>query len=309
MGSEASYGQDFAKRFGAKAAPVFVNRTISKSVVAVTYLRQEEPTHELSEQHPVHDAYVVSYVLRDSPTYSLWENDQFVSTRAVLSGQTTFNDFKSDPRMLVDNPMVALHFYYPRAAFDAIADDADAQRIGDLDRPRGFGVEDPVMRGLSAALAPAFFHPGQASRLFVDHVTTAAGIHIARQYGGMRVPPLKRGGLASWQEKRSLEIIDAHLDGEVSLEWLAQECGLSVSQFSRAFRISVGMAPHQWLLHRRVAKAKVMLRASDLPMQAIAHACGFADQSHLSRVFSRIVGQPPAQWRRATISPQLTDDP
>jgi AraC-like DNA-binding protein len=115
----------------------------------------------------------------------------------------------------------------------------------------------------------------------------------------MRTPQLKRGGLASWQVRRALGLLEAHLDGNISPVQLAQECGLSPSHFARAFRISTGLAPHQWLLHHRVEKAKAALRDSEASLSVIALACGFADQSHFTRVFSRCAGISPAAWRRA----------
>jgi AraC-like DNA-binding protein len=93
-------------------------------------------------------------------------------------------------------------------------------------------------------------------------------------------------------------MIEARLDGDISPAELAQECGLSVSHFARAFRRSTGMAPHQWLLQRRVAKAKQAMRETDAPLVEIAVSCGFADQSHFTRVFSKAAGISPGCWRR-----------
>jgi AraC family transcriptional regulator len=109
-------------------------------------------------------------------------------------------------------------------------------------------------------------------------------------------PP--HGGLAPWQVRRAMEILGANLDG-VPLKELAQECGLSVSHFSRAFRRTVGVAPHNWLLMRRIEVAKQKLRRSQLPLSDVALACGFADQSHMTRIFTRMVGTSPGAWRRA----------
>jgi AraC family transcriptional regulator len=74
---------------------------------------------------------------------------------------------------------------------------------------------------------------------------------------------------------------------------------LSVSHFSRAFRRSMGAAPHNWLLTCRVEAAKEKLRDHRLTLSDVALACGFADQSHLTRVFTRIVGVSPGAWRRS----------
>ena len=59
------------------------------------------------------------------------------------------------------------------------------------------------------------------------------------------------------------------------------------------------MAPHQWLQHRRLERAKQALEKSSASLSAIAVDCGFADQSHFTRTFSRAVGVSPGAWRRA----------
>ena len=73
-----------------------------------------------------------------------------------------------------------------------------------------------------------------------------------------------------------------------------------LSHFSRAFRISTGVPPHQWLLRQRVNAAKQLMTARDLSLSEIAISAGFANQSHFTRVFSAQVGTSPAAWRRET---------
>lgn len=297
MRSGEAYGREFAKRFGAKEAPALVSKTLRKSEVAATYLRQYSPTNELSDPQPVVDAYFASYVMLDNPSFRLWEDGKAVREAPVLAGQTTFIDLRLAPVMLVNNPMDALHFYIPRAAFNAVADNAGVARIGDLVHEHGRGADDPVMQALSAALMPAFSAPDQASRLFIDYVTLAVVAHVAHRYGSMKALPA-RGGLAPWQLRRAMEILDAHIEGDISPEWLAYECGLSPSHFARAFRASTGLPPHRWLLQRRVDRAKNALTNTGMSLVAIALSCGFADQSHFTRVFSRLVGISPGAWRR-----------
>ena len=182
---------------------------------------------------------------------------------------------------------------------NAIADDVSARRIGDLNHRPGFGIEDATIFRLGRSLLPALSRPDQANQLFVDHVTLAVGIHVAQTYGGMRpVSRIAAGRLAPWQERRAKEIISANLGG-VPLADVARECRLSTSHFQRAFHRTVGMAPHKWLLSRRIEVAKEKLRDGRSSLSAVALACGFSDQSHLTRAFNRLVGISPGAWRRA----------
>lgn len=109
---------------------------------------------------------------------------------------------------------------------------------------------------------------------------------------------LSRGGLAPWQAKRACERLESDLGGKLPLEKIAAEFDLSVSHFSRAFRISTGLPPHQWLLRQRVGAAKQLMMVRDLPLSEIAMSAGFANQSHFTRVFSAVVGVSPGIWRR-----------
>jgi AraC family transcriptional regulator len=122
--------------------------------------------------------------------------------------------------------------------------------------------------------------------------------HVARAYGDLRNAELLTGGLAPWRAKRACERLEADLSGKTTLQELATELGLSVSHSSRAFRTSVGVPPHQWLLRQRINVAKQLLSVRSLSLAEIAIAAGFANQSHFTRVFSTLVGVSPGVRRR-----------
>jgi AraC-like DNA-binding protein len=98
--------------------------------------------------------------------------------------------------------------------------------------------------------------------------------------------------------RRAKEILVANSSGQILLADVARECGLSRQYFTKAFKATTGLAPHRWLQQHRIDRAKQFLSGASLPIADIAIQCGFADQSHLTRVFGRIVGTSPAQWRR-----------
>ena len=106
------------------------------------------------------------------------------------------------------------------------------------------------------------------------------------------------GGLAPWQVELTLRHVLRDLCADFSVAELARRCGLSRSYFTRAFRISMGTPPHRWLLRQRVRRAGEMLEQTDECICTIALLCGFADQSHLTRLFHAHVGESPAAWRR-----------
>jgi AraC family transcriptional regulator len=104
----------------------------------------------------------------------------------LRAGDTCIHDLKRDPVSFLEKPHHELFFYLPRAALNAIADNASAPRIGDLDCRLAAAVNDATIAGLGGTILPALSHPQQANRLFVDHVSLAVGVHVASTYGGMR---------------------------------------------------------------------------------------------------------------------------
>jgi AraC family transcriptional regulator len=299
MAMSEGYGQQLAERLRAEHAPAVVTHALRSADMAVTETRSDHPVPGLSGSLQREDAFLVTLTLRDYPNRVYWEDGRHVSVCDIRAGQTCIHDLKRDPVALLDKPYNVLFFYLPRCALDAIADDAEAPHIGDL-AYEPVAVDDSTISSLGAAVLPALSRPDQASQLFIDHVVLAVGVHVAQTYGGMR-PLLRpvRGGLAPWQVRRAQDILRGNLDGSVPIKEVARECRLSVSHFSRAFRRTVGVAPHNWLLTRRVELAKEKLRDGRFSLLDVALACGFADQSHLTRVFTRMVGISPGAWRRS----------
>jgi AraC family transcriptional regulator len=294
-----AYGQRLGERLQVENAPAVVSRALRTADVAVTEIRSDNPLPEMTGSIQQEDAFIVGLHLRDRPNYEYWENGRRASVCDLRVGESTLHDLKRDPRSLIDKSYHCLAFYLPRAALDAIADDANAPRIRDLSYKPGAGVNDVTISGLGNSLLPALRRPDQANALFVDHVLLAAGLHIAESYGGMRPASRPaRGRLAPWQERRAKEMIAANLDG-VSVKELARECRLSAAHFSRTFRRSVGVAPHSWLMEQRIALSKKKLPDDRLSLTDVAAECGFCDQAHFTRHFSRIVGVTPGAWRRA----------
>jgi AraC family transcriptional regulator len=113
------------------------------------------------------------------------------------------------------------------------------------------------------------------------------------------------GVLAAWQAKRAVKYIEEHLDSKLDLEQISGVVGLSQSHFSRAFKRSLGSSPMAYVTVRRVERAKRLMISTGDRLIDVALACGFADQSHLTRYFRRVVGISPGRWRR--MSPRAID--
>ena len=233
------------------------------------------------------------------PHHDVWLDGKPVPVLPHLRGEVGIVHLEQEPSARFTHPFDMLAFYVPQRALDEVAEDHNAPRIQTLAPPPGKTKNDPVFMNAGSSLLPALERPQDTSRLFVDHMAFALNTHLAQTYGGMRIgPPQVRGGLSPWQVRRTEEFLDAALGADVSLRQLASECQLSLSHFTRAFKRTMGVPPHQWLLNRRIDKAQAMLLRSNMPLAEIALASGFSGQSHFTRVFTARVGTTPGAWRR-----------
>jgi transcriptional regulator GlxA family with amidase domain len=104
--------------------------------------------------------------------------------------------------------------------------------------------------------------------------------------------------LAPWQARRVIDFVEENLGRKIRLEDLAERTRLGPRQFSRAFSSDFGESPYAYVLRRRIERAKEMMLLTSESLAFIAVKCGLSDQPHLTRLFHRIVGESPANWRR-----------
>ncbi|MDH2385515.1 AraC family transcriptional regulator [Bradyrhizobium sp. CER78] len=110
-------------------------------------------------------------------------------------------------------------------------------------------------------------------------------------------PAFIRGGIPPRVLRRIREYIDANIEQRISVETLARLADLSVCYFVRAFKQSVGLTPHDYVIRRRVERTMKLLSDTNLSLSEIALAAGFADQSHCARRFRQHVGMSPRDFR------------
>ncbi len=300
MTQPSNFAQKVGRFLHLKASPpTLVTRSLRSAELAATETRDDHPIGRLSDSMLSEDAYLVSLKLRDFDDCECWERGRCVIKSDIRAGATYLYDLTRDPRYVIDKPFHSLFFYLPRSALDDMARQHGAPRIGELAYQPGIGHDDATVRHIGASFRAALGQPDEANQLFIDHMMLALTAHVAGAYGGLRrsAEPARRG-LAPWQLKRACERLESDLRGKFSLKEIAADFDLSVSHFSRAFRASTGLPPHQWLLRQRVNTAKQLMRVRDLSLSEIAISAGFANQSHFTRVFSSMVGISPGVWRR-----------
>jgi len=183
-------------------------------------------------------------------------------------------------------------------SLERIAEEAELGGVNSLTAETA--SKDVVLSNLARVLIPALESPEEAPQLFVDQMATAIGSYLVQRYGKGSTPSaLRSRRLSRVQETRAKSLLLDNLDGEISVLDVARACNLSRGYFIQAFRETTGMTPYQWLLNERVSRARELLRTPDIPLSEVAISCGFADQSHFTRVFTNLVGTTPGSWRRS----------
>jgi AraC family transcriptional regulator len=161
-------------------------------------------------------------------------------------------------------------------------------------------ARDAVVLGIASVLKRA--HLGEIG---LDDVTASTLAHrLAWQLGARysTSPAVRRSQPPGLLSHRSLdriaELVDAELSGPLTLSRLAAEAALSPYHFARAFRASTGLAPHQFVMMRRLERARNLITGTQISVAEIAHAVGFCNLSHFRRVFRRHTGWTPADLRQ-----------
>ncbi len=297
MGADA-IEDDLARRFRIDRPATLVARKSSKGRIGFSRMRGSHPARGRSIAVAPEEAFAFHVPLAVPFFSKLWTAGKRREVPDWRLGDAQLIDLRDKPTVSLDIPFDSLRFYISQTALDEMANEAGIRRVKGLYAPT-FGSRDLIMFGLAQALAGAMEQPGEGTAAFADSIALAFFAHIVRAYGG--VPAAGRhisGGLASWQLQRARDFMNANLARDPSISEIANECRLSSHYFARAFKQTTGIPPHRWLTQQRVQRAKELLQDPGQELADIALLCGFVDQSHFTRVFSRNEGHSPGRWRR-----------
>ncbi|HEM7876903.1 helix-turn-helix transcriptional regulator [Burkholderia contaminans] len=288
-----------AERFLLREAPTVRAEVFSQGQpISFTRLTNVRPQPGRSLTPQPEEAFVFQMPLISSPDPGIRNSSgNLDASTSCTPGACYLLDLRSAPTRRLDIPFDTMRLYLAQSAIEEFTDQKGRRRIGGLVQP-SLGASDPVLFRLAHTLQAVLHQPDLTSSLFVDYLALAFCEHVITRYGkGDPSTRTRRASLAPWQMRRIEDFFSAHLQGNPSIADLARQCNLSTSYFGEAFKQTTGSTPHQWLLKRRIERAKSQLRESDASLATIASDCGFFDQSHFSRVFSRLEGCGPKEWR------------
>jgi AraC family transcriptional regulator len=187
----------------------------------------------------------------------------------------------------------------------AIASDVFARAVDESAEPSNvelvphFATSDGLVLQIGLALKGVLENNPQGSRLYAETMANALAVHLLQHYSA-RQPILRdyNGGLSRHQLRQVIDYINGHLDRDLGLAELAKIVQMSPHYFTRLFKQSTGLTPHQYVIHRRVERAKELLLKGELSIAEVAYSVGFANQSHLNRHLKRLLGVTPRHIRQ-----------
>ncbi|NEQ46736.1 MAG: helix-turn-helix transcriptional regulator [Leptolyngbya sp. SIOISBB] len=193
------------------------------------------------------------------------------------------------------------HVQIPTQFLQTVAESAAELDPARLSLRNEFRIRDPqleqVLRLLRAELHKG---DGWVGQLYVESLANVLAVNLLRDYSAIkpRVADYE-GGLGDRKIMQIADYIHAHLNQSIKLADLAEVAGISQFHFSRLFKQSMGMTPHQYLTQQRIEQAKQLLKGTKGAIAEIALQCGFNSQSHFSKHFRDTTGMTPRDYRKS----------
>jgi AraC family transcriptional regulator len=195
----------------------------------------------------------------------------------------------------------SLHVYLDPGLVARVAAEAFGLDPARLVVPPLVGLDLPQLRAALMAVDAELTADGAGGRLAAESLANVVAVHLIRRLAAPRLSTRRPDGALPRRKLRGVvEYIEGRLDVGPSLEQLAAVARLSPYHFARQFKAATGLPPHQYVITRRVERAKLLLQArTDLSLAEVAAQAGFSDQSQFSRHFKRLVGVTPGQFRKS----------
>lgn len=266
------------------------------NLLAVTELSISAPSQSLTSPFGCSDGYLIIVHLESHGGLQTWRNGLPLDMKHPMPGDVSLVNMQVPQTFSVQADSRSLHYYVPRLALTEAAKALGINPREGLNCSQWI-VPDPNLYHLALSLSPHLQHSAE-SKWIIDHLLSAMLGHVLLQYAGHDVRSIPvRGNLTPWQHKIVMDMLRERLAQGVSVDELAAACRLSVSSFARAFKVSTGCSPHEWLIQQRVEHATSIMRSTQLSLAEIAQAVGFSDQSHFTRMFGKCMGTSPGAWR------------
>jgi AraC family transcriptional regulator len=134
--------------------------------------------------------------------------------------------------------------------------------------------------------------------LYVEHLVSALSIHLVRQYSVKNQSRRDPHGLPKSKLQQAISYINEHLTENLSLKDISNVVEMSPFYFTNLFKQSMGMTAYQYVIYRRIERAKQLLRKQKLSIGEVSEQVGFESQSHFTNVFRKHTSKTPKMYQK-----------
>ena len=165
------------------------------------------------------------------------------------------------------------------------------------------GVRDPHIEHAALSLLSELRAGDLGGKIYSESLANILALNLLRRHSSLGCSSARKleheraSGLPEASLRTALDYVGDNLAADLTLAEIAHEVGMSPYHFSRMFKVSMGLPPHQYVMRQRIERAKALLTNTDLPVGVVAQEVGFASPSHFAQQFRRLVGTAPRFFR------------
>eukprot|EP01037_Dinobryon_pediforme_P018073 gene18073-18312_t len=276
---------------------------VGTAVSAALWSHAEDDVQEVwGDSDPQH--HIVCVMHGGAYSAELWKDNRRVFGKAAPRDGVCLIDPGVVPRAVHRGPWSIMHLYIPDSLITRLVEhEGLARSRGALEFIDPQLVPDVEVARISHQVLAEIRAGDALSSLRIDALSLDLAIHLTRQHSNLTAKRRglctnKVGGLAPWQLKRTVDLLESDLSADVCLQALAGQSGLSSFHFLRAFKQSTGLPPHRFHIQLRLDRARTLLETTSLSVTEIAAEVGYDDAGYLARLFRKQFGTTPLRYRR-----------
>lgn len=248
------------------------------------------------EVPPMRDFMVVAY--RRGTTAMRRRLDDRWSAETLGPGDVSLLTRAADSHWTWSAPIDVVHVYLTHDQLTATCREMYDREVDDVELHDTIKADDPAIHRVAMQIAREAAHDEPGAELLVDALTQQLNVTILRRHAHVRFrEPGADAALSFRREHAVRDYVQSHLHHRITLDELARVAELSRFHFARQFKSSTGTTPHEFVLRQRLDRARALIERTSTPLKDVAQRCGFADQSHMNRLFRRRLGTTPGRLR------------
>lgn len=298
--AQEAHGEALARHYNLETAPSISTARFKAAQMVATRIRARHGQMRETNPIPPENAFLLTVRMAQAEGVSINRAGKTLDHPIIKAGAVGLFDLRDEIRKRVSSEYDAIQFYIPSILLPELVEDS----LENAELSSQIAREDDYIHALARSLVPLFGVKGRAITMYFDSVAALIATHVTRHWTNRSAHERKSAhGLSRWQVRRATDMLAEALVEGPDLTAIAAACDLTLERFLRGFRQELGNPPHAWLRIHRAQKARDLVLGTRDPLVSIAYACGFADQSHMTRSFVREFGVSPGAMRKSSPHP------